>query len=277
MDAIFLDLEDAVAPNAKIAARGQIVAALNGGVWRAGVVTVRVNDWSTPWTCGDVMEVVGAAGARIDAIVLPKVQSRDHVRALDLILTQVEKAIGIPVGSIGIEAQIEDAPGLTMINEIASASPRMESLVFGPGDYMASLGMGSLNVGADLPGYPGDHFHHVLMTILVAARAHGLQAIDGPYVAIRDLDGFKRSAMKAAAIGLDGKWVLHPDQVGAGNEIFTPAQADIDRARRIVAAYAVAAAEAGGGVGAIVVDDEMVDEAGVRLARRTLSRAGSES
>lgn len=274
VDAVFLDLEDAVAPAAKVESRGRVVEALNVGSWDAGLVTVRVNDWTTPWTVGDVTEVVGGAGAHIDAIVLPKAQSADHVRALDLVLTQVEKSAGLPVGRIGLEVQIEDAPGLVHVNEIAAASPRLQSLVFGPGDFMASMGMGSLNVGASVPGYPSDHFHHVLMSILVAARANGLQAIDGPYVAIRDIEGFRASAAKAAALGYDGKWVLHPGQVAAGNEIFTPAASDVERARRIVDAYAHATAEAGGAVGAIVVDDEMVDEAGVRLARTILAKAG---
>lgn len=274
VDAVFLDLEDAVAPAAKVESRSRIVAALKSGGWRAGLVTVRVNDWTTPWTYADVAEVVGNAGAHIDALVLPKVQSGDHVKALDLLLTQVEKGAGLPAGRIGLEVQIEDAPGLARVNEIAAASQRLQSLVFGPGDFMASMGMGSLNVGSAIPGYDGDHFHYVLMGILVAARAHGLQAIDGPYVAIRDLDGFRASAAKAAALGYDGKWVLHPDQVAAGNEIFTPPAADIQRARRIVEAYAQATAEAGGAVGAIVVDNEMVDEAGVRLARTILAKSG---
>lgn len=274
VDAVFLDLEDAVAPAAKVESRSRIVTALKSGGWRAGLVTVRVNDWTTPWTYADVAEVVGNAGAHIDALVLPKAQSGDHVKALDLLLTQVEKGAGLPVGRIGLEVQIEDAPGLARVNEIAAASQRLQSLVFGPGDFMASMGMGSLNVGSAIPGYDGDHFHYVLMGILVAARAHGLQAIDGPYVAIRDLDGFRASAAKAAALGYDGKWVLHPDQVAAGNEIFTPPAADIERARRIVEAYAHATAEAGGAVGAIVVDNEMVDEAGVRLARTILAKSG---
>lgn len=274
VDAVFLDLEDAVAPAAKVESRSRIVDALNSGSWDAGLVTVRVNDWSTSWTYADVIEVVSGAGQHIDALVLPKVQSADHVRALDLLLTQVERTANLPVGKIGLEVQIEDAPGLLNVAEIASASPRLQSLVFGPGDFMASMGMASLNVGADVPGYVGDHFHHVLSSILVAARANGLQAIDGPFVAIRDVEGFKASAAKAAALGYDGKWVLHPDQVAAGNEIFTPPAADIERARRIVSAYGQATAEAGGAVGAIVVDDEMVDEAGVRLARTILAKAG---
>ena len=272
VDALFLDLEDAVAPAAKAEARGRIVAALNGGEFAAPVVTVRVNGWESPWTYADLVEVVTGAGARVDAIVLPKTADAAQVKALDLLLTQVEQTAGLPVGRIGVEAQIEDAVGLLHVAEIAAASPRLVSLVYGPGDFMASMGMGGLSVGAQPDGYPADAFHHVLVSILVAARAHGLSAIDGPYVAIRDVPGFEASARASAALGYDGKWVLHPDQIEAGNRIFTPKRADYDRARRIIAAYRAACEAAGGGVGAIVVDDEMVDEAGVKLSAAIVAR-----
>lgn len=272
VDALFLDLEDAVAPNAKAEARQRIIAALNDSRgFQAPTVTYRVNAWDTPWTTMDIVEVVGAAGAKISAVVLPKVTSAAEIKALDLVLSQVEAEAGLIVGKIGIEAQIEDAKGLLKVAEIAAASPRMVSLVYGPGDFMASMGMASTNVGAQPEGYPSDAFHHVLQSILVAARAYGLQAIDGPYVAIRDLAGFRASAQAAAALGYDGKWVLHPDQIAAGNEIFTPKAADIARAQRIVDAYEAAKA---GSVGAIVVDQEMVDEAGLKVAQAILAKAG---
>ena len=273
VDGLFLDLEDAVAPAVKVESRRRIVDALNCQEgFSAGLVTVRVNGWESPWTYGDLIEVVCGAGARIDAIVLPKTQSAAQVQALDLLLTQVEHTAGLPIGRIGLEVQIEDALGLLHVNGIAAASPRLASLVFGPGDFMASLGMGGLNVGAQPAGYPADAFHHVLMSILVAARAHGLQAIDGPFVAIRDLEGFRRSAELSAAIGYDGKWVLHPFQVDAANEIYSPKPADFERAQKIMAAYAHASDLAQGAIGAIVVDDEMVDEAGVKLAAAILAR-----
>ena len=262
-----------MAPAVKAESRRRIAEALNvPSGFAAPTVTVRVNDWTTPWTYADVIEVVTGAGARLDALVLPKCAGASQVQALDLLLTQVEQAAGLPVGRIGLEVQIEDAVGLLHVHEIAAASPRLESLVFGPGDFMASLGMASLSVGEAMDAYPGDHFHHVLMSILVAARAHGLQAIDGPYVAIRDAAGFRRSAALSAALGYDGKWVLHPDQVAAGNEIYSPRVADVERALRIERAYAEATAHAGGAVGAIRVDDEMVDEAGVKLAAALLAR-----
>jgi Citrate lyase beta subunit len=273
VDGVFLDLEDAVAPAVKVESRRRIVDALLAPAgFTARLVTVRVNGWESPWTYGDVIEVVTEAGAMIDALVLPKATSAAQVKALDLLLTQVEHNAGLEVGRIGLEVQIEDAVGLLHVAEIAAASPRLASLVFGPGDFMASLGMGGLNVGAQPDGYPADAFHHVLMSILIAARANGLQAIDGPYVAIRDVDGFRRSARLSAALGYDGKWVLHPAQVDAGNEVFSPKASDFERAQRIMSAYAQAIGQGQGSVGAIVVDDEMVDEAGVKLAAAILSR-----
>ncbi|MDR2895907.1 MAG: CoA ester lyase [Propionibacteriaceae bacterium] len=274
VDAVFLDLEDAVAPDAKVAARDKVLAALRDQRgWQAPAVTLRVNDWSSPWTIGDLMTVVAGAGDRLDAIVLPKVTDPSQVQAIDLVLTQIERGAGWPLGRIGIEAQIEDAQGLAMVNQIAAASQRLVSLVFGPGDFMASLGMGSLSVGSQPSGYPADAFHYPLMAILVAARAHGLAAIDGPFVGIRDAAGFQASAAKAAALGFDGKWVLHPDQIAAGNQAFTPPSDQLARAQRIVTAYQAASAQSGGAVGAIEVDQEMVDEAGVKLAQALLARS----
>ena len=273
VDALFLDLEDAVAPAVKAESRRRIVDALLGPAgFAAATVTVRVNDWTTPWTYADVIEVVSGAGARVDALVLPKCSSASQVQALDLLLTQVEQTAGLPVGRIGLEVQIEDALALLHVGEIAGASPRLESLVFGPGDFMASMGMAGLNVGSQPAGYPADAFHHVLVSILVAARAHGLQAIDGPFVAIRDVAGFEASAALSAALGYDGKWVLHPAQVEAGNAAYSPRVEDYERARRIMDAYAEATSLSGGARGAIVVDDEMVDEAGVKLAAAILAR-----
>ena len=274
VDALFLDLEDAVAPAAKVDARAQIVAALKQGGWQAPTITVRVNDWDTPWTTADVLEVVGGAGAHIDAIVLPKVRTAEQVIALDMVLGQAEASVGLPVGRIGLEVQIEEAQGLQQVDAIAAASPRLETLVFGPGDFMASMGMRGLSVGSQIDGYDADAFHYVLSRILVAARANSLQAIDGPYVSIRDLPGFRKSAAKSAALGYDGKWVVHPSQVAAGNELFTPDPSQVERAERIVNAYSKATDVAGGAVGAIVVDDEMVDEAGLKVAQAILTKAG---
>jgi len=266
-DQVFLDLEDACAPLAKPQARKNIVAALNEGGWGDKIRTVRVNDWTTHWTYRDVIEVVEGAGANLDAIMLPKVQSAEQVVALDLLLTQIEQTMGYEAGRIGIEAQIENAGGLIAVDAIAQASPRVETVIFGPADFMASINMKSLAVGEQPPGYDrGDAYHHILMSILMAARAHDKQAIDGPYLQIRDTDGFRRVAGRSAALGFDGKWVLHPDQIGAANEVYAPTQADYDHAELILDAYEHYTSEAGGAKGAAMLGDEMIDEASRKMA-----------
>jgi len=265
-DQVFLDLEDAVAPLAKPEARKNIVAALNEGGWGERIRVVRVNDLTTPWTYRDVVEVVEGAGANLDCVMLPKVQSAAHVQWLDLTLTQIEQTLGLAVGSIGIEAQIENAAGLVNVDAIAAASPRLETIIFGPADFMASINMRSLVVGALIPAYPGDPYHYILMRILMAARMHDLQAIDGPYLQIRDVDGFREVAARSAALGFDGKWVLHPGQIEVANEVYSPSQADYDHAELILDAYAHATSEAGGKLGAVMLGDEMIDEASRKMA-----------
>ena len=266
-DQVFLDLEDSVAPVAKASARGAIVEALNSGGWEGKVRVVRVNDWTTEWTYRDVVEVVDGAGANLDCVMLPKVQSADQVIALDLLLTQLEKANGLALGRLGIEAQIENAIGLINVDAIAAASPRVETIIFGPADFMASINMKSLVVGEQPPGYDvGDAYHYILMRILMAARAHDQQAIDGPYLQIREVDGFRRVASRSAALGFDGKWVLHPDQIAAANEVYSPVQADFDHAENILDAYAHYTSEKGGATGAVMLGDEMIDEASRKMA-----------
>ncbi len=266
-DQVFMDIEDAVAPLAKPDARKNIVAALNEGGYDGKVRSVRVNDWTTEWTYLDVIEVVSGAGANLDCIMLPKVQGPEQIRALDMLLTQIEKSEGLDVGRIGIEAQIENAMGLTMVDEIAAASPRVETIIFGPADFMASINMKSLIVGEQPPGYDvGDAYHYILMRILMAARAYDKQAIDGPYLQIKDLDGYTRVAERSAALGFDGKWVLHPDQIAAANEIFSPRQDDYDHAELILDAYEWYTSAAGGARGAAMLGDEMIDEASRKMA-----------
>ncbi|MCV7000494.1 HpcH/HpaI aldolase/citrate lyase family protein [Mycolicibacterium alvei] len=268
-DEVFLDLEDAVAPEAKALARTQVAAALADDGWAGQLRGVRVNDWTTPWTYADVIEVVStvaSAGGTIDLIVLPKVTEVAHVQALDLLLSQLESTHGLEPGRIGIEPQIENALGLTNIDAIA-AGPRVQALVLGPGDMAASLNMRTLEVGGQPDGYDiGDAHHHVLMRILIAARSRGINAIDGPYVKVRDVDGFRRVAGRSAALGYDGKWVLHPDQIEAGNEIFSPRQADYDHAELILDAYEWHTSQAGGSRGAVMLGDEMIDEASRKMA-----------
>ncbi|MFM8240586.1 MAG: HpcH/HpaI aldolase/citrate lyase family protein [Actinomycetota bacterium] len=266
-DQVFMDIEDAVAPLAKPEARKNIVAALNEGGYDGKVRAVRVNDWTTQWTYADVVEVVEGAGPNLDCIMLPKVQTAEQGVALDLLLTQIEKANGFEMGRIGIEAQIENAMGLTNVDAIAAASPRVEAIIFGPADFMASINMKSLVVGEQPPGYDvGDAYHYILMRILMAARAYDKQAIDGPYLQIKDVDGYRRVAGRSAALGFDGKWVLHPGQIDAANEIYSPRQEDYDKAELILDAYDYATSAQGGAKGAVMLGDEMIDEASRKMA-----------
>jgi citrate lyase subunit beta/citryl-CoA lyase len=227
---------------------------------------VRVNDVTTAWAYRDVVDVVEGAAGNVDCIMLPKVQGPEHIAWLDLTLTQLEKTLGLPAGRIGIEAQIENARGLSNVDAIAAASPRLETIIFGPADFMASVNMRSLAVGALHPDYPGDPFHYVFLRLLVAARTNDLQAIDGPYLQIHDLDGFLAAAKRSAALGFDGKWVLHPGQIEAANEVYSPSQEDYDHAELILDAYGFYTSEAGGNLGAVMLDEEMIDEASRKMA-----------
>jgi citrate lyase subunit beta/citryl-CoA lyase len=270
-DEVFLDLEDAVAPDAKEEARRNVVDALRLGDWTGKVRAVRINGVTTRWAYRDVIQVVEQAGQHLDVIVLPKVSGPPDVTWLDLLLSQVEQEMGHPAGQIGIEAQIEDARGLAAVNAIAAASPRLEALVFGPADFMASVGMRSLEIGSQPPGYAGgDAFHYPLMRMLVAARAHGLQAIDGPYAAIHDIDGLARAASSVAALGFDGKWVLHPGQIETVNAAFSPGQAEYDQAELILEAYQhYTTVEKRG---AAMLNGEMIDAASRKLAQVAAAR-----
>ena len=228
-DMVFLDLEDAVAPLEKEAARDKVVKAINDLDWGDTVLCVRVNAWDTKWTYRDVIHVVENSSERLDEIMLPKVQSAADVQALDMLLTQIEETTG-RTSTVGIEPQIETARGLINVEEICAASPRLETIVFGPADFAASTEMPVLTGGVQIPEYPGDHFHYVFSKILMAGRANGLQVIDGPYLKIRELDALREYSMRPRILGYDGKWALHPDQVAVINEVFTPTQEQFDRA-----------------------------------------------
>jgi citrate lyase subunit beta / citryl-CoA lyase len=270
-DMTFLDLEDAVSPLEKEAARPKVVKAIREQDWGDRVLCVRVNDWSTEWTAFDVIEVVGQAGDRLDEIMLPKVQEAAQVKALDLLLTQVEKKAGLPIGHIGIEAQIETARGLINVEEICAASPRLETIILGPVDFSADMEMPSLAGGLQIPEYPGDYFHYVFMKILMAGRANGLQVIDGPYVKVRDMDGFRDYSTRTQILGFDGKWALHPDQVTILNEIFSCSQEQFDKAWDVLDAYEKATTE-GERKGAVMFGDEMIDEASRKVAKKIVMR-----
>jgi len=272
VDEVFLDLEDSVAPLAKDEARANVVRALREIDYGSRAVVVRINDATTRWAYQDVVQVVTDAGDALDCLMLPKASNAGHVVWLDLLLGQVEQQVGLPVGRIGIEAQIEDAEGLVHVDDIAAASPRLETLIYGPADFAASLQRPTLTVGELSQDYPGDSSHYILMRILVAARAHGLQAIDGPYGSIHDVDGYARSAQRAAALGYDGKWVLHPGQVDAANRAFTPTVEQYDKAELILEAYDHHTSAAGGRVGAVMLGDEMIDEASRKMALPVAAR-----
>jgi citrate lyase subunit beta/citryl-CoA lyase len=266
-DEVFLDLEDAVAPGEKEAARGQVIAALLGSDFGAKTVVVRVNGTDTPHYYRDLIDVVEHAGHKLHAIMLPKVRTPGDVEMTDKLLTQIELAHGYEPGRIGIEAQIEDATGLIACEAIAAASPRMETLIFGPGDYSAAVGIPITTIGGTPAGYPGDHLNYVYSRLVIAARAAGIQAIDGPYAAVADEEGLRSRSRLARALGLDGKWTIHPGQIAIVNEVFTPTREEWERAEAMLAAYDQATS------GAAMFDGEMIDEANRKMAER-LARAG---
>jgi len=269
-DEIMLDLEDGVAPSARPEARENIVRALHEVDWGTRIRAVRVNSVRTQWFYRDVITVVEGAGARLDTVVLPKVDRPEDVYMLDMLLGQIEAAMGW-TGHIAIEAQIESAAGMANVEQIARASRRLETLIFGPADYAASIGAPVLSIGAYDLGYPGHIWHAALSRIVVAAKAAGLEAIDGPYGAYQDVEGLRTSALLARQLGCDGKWAIHPAQLDPLNEIFSPTDAEVARAREILARYDQALGHEGRG--AVALDSDLVDAASLRLAERVLARA----
>ena len=269
-DMSFLDLEDSVAPLEKESARAKVADAIKNLPWDDRVLCVRVNAWDTEWTYGDVIEVVSNAGERLDELMLPKVQTAAEVVALDLLVTQVEKKAGLPVGHIGIEAQIETTRGLINVEEICAASPRLETIIFGPADFAASMEMPVLTGGVAIPEYPGDHFNYVFSKILMAGRANGLQVIDGPFLKIRELDSLREFSQRTRVLGYDGKWALTPDQVVVLNEVYSPTQEQFDRAWDILDAYRRATED--DRTGAVMFGDEMIDEASRKMATKFVTR-----
>ena len=269
-DMTFLDLEDSVAPAEKQSARGRVVEAIRKLGWDDRVLGVRLNGWASPWTYLDAVEVVGGSGERLDVVVLPKAQSAAEVTALDLLLRQIELNSGLPAGHIGIEAQIETARGLINVEEICAASARLEAVVFGPADFAASIEMPVLTGGIQIDDYPGDHFHYVFSKILMAGRAHGIQVIDGPFLKIREPELFRDYCKRTHALGYDGKWALHPDQVTILNEVFSPTQEQFDKAWEILDAYEKATEHEGRG--AVMFGEEMIDEASRKMALKFVAR-----
>jgi citrate lyase subunit beta / citryl-CoA lyase len=268
-DLVFLDLEDACAPLATEGARSTAVAALTGLDWGRTVRAVRINGLETPWCHGDVIDVVTGARHALDVLIVPKVRSARDVWWVDVLLTQLEAKLALE-RRIALEVLIEDAEGLANVVQIARASERLEALIFGAGDLSASLHArvdGNFEPAGE---YPGDFWHFARAQVVTAARIAGIDAIDSPHPAYRDLDGFRRSAVHASLLGFDGKWAIHPDQVPIANEVFSPTPQEVEEARATMEAYRKAEAE---GVGAIGRDGRLVDAAHMRLAANVLHRA----
>jgi len=268
-DMVFLDLEDACAPSMKEHAREIAVAALVEQDWGRTVRAVRVNGLDTTWCHDDVIQIVSQAGRHVDVLVVPKVRSARDVWWFDVLLTQLEAKLRLPQ-RIGLEVLIEEAEGLGNAHEIARASDRVEALIFGAGDLSASL-HARVDGNFDPRGeYPGDFWHFARVQVLSAARAAGVDAIDAPYPAYQDADGYRRAASHAALLGFDGKWAIHPSQVPIANEVFSPTEDEIAEARAVIAEYRAAEAS---GVGAIGRDGRLVDAAHLRLCANTLHTA----
>ena len=270
-DYVFLDLEDAVAPDDKEAARGNAIEALGDIDWRGAnkTISVRVNGLDTQYLYRDVVDVVEQAGAHLDTILIPKVGVPGDIYMVDALVTGIEQAMGL-TGRIGLEALIETALGMANVEAVAAASPRLEALHFGVADYAASCRARTLVIGGLNPDYPGDPWHWALSRMLVTCRAYGLRAIDGPFGDYGDPDGFVAAARRAAALGYDGKWAIHPSQVDMANEVFTPPEAEVAQARRVLAALESAAAR---GMGAASLDGRLIDAASARMARNAVDTA----
>lgn len=270
-DLVFLDLEDACAPSAKEGARATAVAALRELDWGRTVRAVRINGLDTPWCHDDILEVVTGAGEHLDLLIVPKARTARDVWWVDVLLTQIEAKSGTD-HRVGLEVLIEEAAGLADAAAIARSSPRLEAIIFGAGDLSASL-QARVDGNFDPVGeYPGDFWHFARATVLTAARAAGIDAIDAPYPAYQDPDGYRRSAEHAALLGFDGKWAIHPSQLPIAHEVFAPTDEQVHAARELIAEYRTAEA---GGVGAIGRDGRLVDAAHMRHAEHTLATAAA--
>jgi citrate lyase subunit beta/citryl-CoA lyase len=272
-DAVFLDLEDAVVPDEKADARGKIVRALKELDWRNRLTLYRANALDTPYFYGDVIEIVEGAGERLDALMVPKIQRPEDLHVVATLLYQIELSVGLEPGGIKIEAQLESAEGLVNVDGIARATQRLTALHFGPGDYAASVRMPQRSIGTMDEWdevYPGHRFHYAMHRIVVAARAAGLRAVDGPVADHRDEEGLRESCLAARSLGFDGKWCIHPAQIETVNDVFSPTEEEVEWARKVVQAYEEANAA---GRGAISVDGQMIDAASVKMARNTLDLA----
>jgi len=271
-DFVFLDLEDAVAPADKLQARKNAIEALNSMDWKGAgkTISVRINGLDTHYMYRDVVDVVEQAGAHLDTILVPKVGVPADLYTVDVLLSQIEEATGIG-HRIGLEALIETALGMACVEQIAStASKRLEAMHFGVADYAASNRARTVNIGGLNPDYPGDQWHAAITRMTVACRAYGLRPIDGPFGDLKDPDGYILAAKRAAALGLEGKWAIHPSQIELANQVFSPLEAEVDKARRILEELDKAAKE---GRGAAALDGKMIDAASARMAENVVTTA----
>lgn len=267
-DLVFLDLEDAVAPAEKVGARQPIVEALNGLDWGAKTRAVRINSTGTVWCHDDLVEVVAGAGPNLDVVIIPKVKAPRDVWFVDTLLNQMEMKLGLPIGRIGIEILIEETEALARVEEIAGCCARLEALILGVGDLSASQGMRLGHIGVTKEnGYPGDVWHYARNRMIVAARANGIDAIDGPWGDFKDGEGYRRESGWASTLGAVGKWCIHPSQIELANAAFSPTEREVARAKQVV--EAVQAAEGG----AANLNGTMIDAASARVFEVVLERA----
>ena len=270
-DVAFLDLEDAVAPSEKARARAEVIAALREKDWQGKRRAVRINALDTPYCYRDLVEIVEAAGDRLDLIVVPKVNGPEDVYVVTTLLRQIEQHMGVAL-RIGLEVQIETAVGLLNCERIA-ASSRVAAITFGPGDFAASTGMPLTRIGVPDEwddAYPGHRWHYAMSRLVIAARAADIGVLDGPFADFHDEAGLRRSCRVARALGFDGKWCIHPGQIAIVNEIFSPTETELTWARQVADAYVAATAD---GLGAISLDGKLIDAASLRMAERTLAMA----
>lgn len=283
-DVVFIDLEDAVAPDDKVDARRNAIEAINDQDWGASAVAVRINGLDTHWCYRDVVDVVEQAGRKLDIVIVPKCSSAADVHLVATLLTQIEDSMGFD-RRIGITVLVETAIGMARAEEIAQACPeRLEAMVFGVADYAASMQAATTNIGGVSRGYSvltdphddgarhvhwGDPWHFALARIAVAARAYGIRPIDGPYGDYSDRDGFLASARRAAALGFEGKWAIHPSQIEPAHEVFTPDLETVNRARRILIEMEKGA---GAGMGAVSLDGRLIDAASIKMAEHLLAK-----
>ena len=268
-DYIFLDLEDAVSPNDKISARQNVIKALKEINWRekGKTISVRINSLDTHYMYRDVIEIVEEVGERVDTLLVPKAGTASDVYMVDCLLTQIETNKKLK-NKIGIECLIETALGMSNIKQIAKSSSRLEALHFGVADYAASLRARTVVIGGLNPDYPGDQWHHGLSKLVMTCRAYGLRAIDGPFGDFNDPESYIAAAKRGAAIGIEGKWAIHPSQIDLANKVFSPPESEVNKAKRIIEELNKAAKE---GKGAAQLDGRMIDAASARMAENIVN------